>query len=72
MMGHIWPIHGNHMDDELIPWKWYGVEFCKFLLLWKMYGVKAAVLSEYGQHIELKNVTLLGSNSDKRHAGLTQ
>ena len=37
-----------------------------------MYGVKAAVLYGYGQHIELKNVTLLGSNSDKRHAGLTQ
>lgn len=35
-----------------------------------MYGVKAAVLSGYGQGIELKNVTLLGSNSDKRRSGL--
>ena len=37
-----------------------------------MYGVKAAVLSGYGQDIELKTLTPLGPNSDKRHAGLTQ
>ena len=71
MMGHIWPIRGNGMDGlthtlEMVmnfavsvAMKIVWHESCFFVRIWTRYLIK-------------KNVTLLGSNSDKGHTGLTQ
>ena len=70
-MGHIWPIRGNGMDGlthtlEMV------MDFCSFCCYENCMERKPLFCQDMDKILNKKNVTLLGSNSDKRHAGLTQ
>ena len=78
-------ILGNNMGNDgpylVNTWEWYGWvnsylgngdEFCNFCCYENCMERKLLFCPDMDQIFNKKNVTLLGSNSDKRHAGVTQ